>query len=382
MEYGVVNLNGTEIKYSILHDSKNKWLHFFYTIIPERPASIADQIKTIELAENELFNKFQIENSTATVKRFFSSDLINHHSEIMNYKNRQNTDFYLSLTEQPPVPSVKVVLLGMCISNIKAKYRDDKLFYFDTTSGLRHIFAEHLIDADSDEHSDSEKQTKKIFKDLGERLAKLKTSIEDSVLRTWLYAPHVDADYPGIVKARRELFESINLTKDTHYIASTGIQGGTGNQFARVFMDAYAVIGINKSKIRYIQVPDHMSPTDIYGVTFERATACEMGNVDYLFISGTASIDKDGKIVYPGNIEKQTERTLENITAVLTAANFAIKDITSFMVYLRDPADYIFVKPVIDKYCENLPAIYVKAPVCRPGWLIEIEATAEKFIQS
>jgi len=25
------------------------------------------------------------------------------------------------------------------------------------------------------------------------------------VLRTWIYAPHVDADYPGIVTARREL---------------------------------------------------------------------------------------------------------------------------------------------------------------------------------
>lgn len=50
------------------------------------------------------------------------------------------------------------------------------------------------------------------------------------------------------------------------------------------------------------------------------------------------------------------------------------------MIYLRDPADYGFVKPKIDQYCENLPAVYVKAPVCRPGWLIEIEATAEKII--
>ena len=50
------------------------------------------------------------------------------------------------------------------------------------------------------------------------------------------------------------------------------------------------------------------------------------------------------------------------------------------MIYLRDPADYGFVKPEIDQYCTNLPAVYVKAPVCRPGWLIEIEATAERII--
>ena len=68
-----------------------------------------------------------------------------------------------------------------------------------------------------------------------------------------------------------------------------------------------------------------------------------------------------------------------NISALLRAAKFSEKDLSSFIVYLRDPADYSFVKPKIDEYCENLPAIYVKAPVCRPGWLIEIEATAEKM---
>ncbi|OGW29391.1 MAG: hypothetical protein A2X59_11155 [Nitrospirae bacterium GWC2_42_7] len=379
MENSVLNFNGTEIKCSFLKDNNGNWLHFFYTVVPEKPEQIADQIKTIEQAEVKLLEKFKIENKYAVVKRFFSGDLINHHDEIMNFKKRQNTDFFMSLTEQPPIPSVKVVLLGMCLNNVTKKHRDGKIFYFDTTSGLRHIFAEHLLDPDSDEHSNSAEQTRKIFRELEEKLSVLNASIENNVLRTWLYAPHVDADYPGIVKARKELFDSINLTKDTHYIASTGIQGGTGNRFARVFMDAYAVIGIDKEKIRYINDPEYLSPTEIYGVTFERATAIEMGDVNYLFISGTASIDKVGEVVHPGDIVKQTERTLVNISALLRAAKFSEKDLSSFIVYLRDPADYSFVKPKIDEYCENLPAIYVKAPVCRPGWLIEIEATAEKM---
>jgi len=190
----------------------------------------------------------------------------------------------------------------------------------------------------------------------------------------------VDADYPGIVKARKELFDSINLTKDTHYIASTGIQGGTGIRFARVFMDVYAVTGVTSDKIRYIQAPEYLSPTHIYGVTFERATAVVLGTTDFLFISGTASIDKNGEIVHPGDIEKQTECTLQNISALLDSAGFKKEDLSSFIIYLRDSADYDFVKPLLDGYSENLPAIYVKAPVCRPGWLIEIEATAAKFI--
>lgn len=383
METGILKLKGTEIKYSFLKDNNNKWRQFYYTIIPEKPEQIIEQIKTIELAEIELFRIFKIENKTAVVKRFFSSDLINHYNEIINYKNRQNTDFFMSVTEQPPVPSVKVVILGMCLSNIidNSKSRNDELFYFDTESGVRNIFAEHLIDSDADEHSNSEKQTEKIFYYLQKKLSELNTSVEDSVLRTWIYAPHIDADYEGIVKARKRFFDSIGLTKYTHYITSTGIQGGTGNRFARVSIDAYAVTGINKGKIRYIQAPEYLGPTDVYGVTFERAVAVEMGNVDYLFISGTASIDKEGKIVHPGNIVKQTERTLQNISGLLNSANFTKRDIASFIIYLRDPTDYSLVNPVINQYSENIPSVYLKAPVCRPGWLIEIEATATKFIK-
>lgn len=379
MQTGTVHLAGVIIKYSFLKDGGGKWLQFYYTIVPERPERIADQMRTIERAEAELFTTFEIGENAATVRRFFSSDLINHRDTLLDYKTRQKTDFYFSLTEQPPISAVKLALLGMCLSNITGKSRDDNVFYCDTTSGIRHIFVEHLIAPNPAE--DSTKQTERIFGLLKQKLSKFNATIEDNVLRTWIYAPHVDADYPGIVKARRELFDSINLTKDTHYIASTGIQGGAGDQFARVSMDAYAVTGLDKTKVRYIQAPEYLSPTYIYGVTFERATAIEMGKTDFLFISGTASIDNKGDVVYPGDIVKQTERTLTNISALLDSAGFTKEDLSSFMIYLRDPADHGFVKPVIDQYAKDLPAVCVKAQVCRPGWLIEIEATAGRVIR-
>lgn len=382
MYTSTIILNDTEIRYSILKDNNNNWAQFFYSIVPNKPEKIDDQIETIEKSEIELYKTLKIENKAAVFKRFFSSDLISHYNEIIKYKERQDTDFFISLTEQPPATNVKLSLLGMCLNNIKpnSKHRDNNIFYFDTLNDVKHIFFEQIIDIEADEHSDSEKQTFKIFNFLKSKLSEFNTTIEDSVLRTWLYAPHVDADYPGIVKARKELFDSINLTKETHYIASTGIQGGCGNRFARVSMDVYAVVGVNQEKIRYLQAPEYLSPTHVYGVTFERATAAKLGKSDFLFISGTASIDKNGDIVHPGNVVKQTERTLENINALLEAGEFTKKDLTSFMVYLRDPADYHFVKPLIDQYSINLPTIYLKAPVCRPGWLIELEATGAKII--
>lgn len=382
MDKGVLLFHDIEVKYSFLRDKNNNWAQFFYTIVPEHPQKITEQVKTIEDVEKKLFKQFNIPPETVILKRFFSSDLITHYNEIIEFKKRQSNDFFMSLTEQPPATNAKLALLGMCLSNIKpdSKRRKDNVFYFDTTMDVKHLFFEQIIDDEADEHSDSEKQTQRIFQSLQMRLSDFNATIEDNVLRTWLYVPHVDADYPGIVKARKELFDSINLTEHTHYIASTGIQGGSGHRFARVSMDVYAVIGINQERIRYIQAPEHMCPTHVYGVTFERATAAKLGKSDFLFISGTASIDKNGDIVHFGDVVKQTERTLENISALLDAGNFTRDDLAHFIVYLRDPADYSFVKPIIEQYIDNLPAVYLKAPVCRPDWLIEMEAIGARIV--
>jgi len=115
MQRGILKANGTEIKYSFLKDNNN-WMQFLYTIIPEQPEQIKNQIKTIEQAESKLYKTFEIKNEATAWKRFFSSDLITHYDEIMNYKRRQNTDFFMSLTEQPPASHVKVAVLGMCLS--------------------------------------------------------------------------------------------------------------------------------------------------------------------------------------------------------------------------------------------------------------------------
>lgn len=353
-------------------------MHFYYTIIPDYSEEIVEQLSRIEDAEAELLKTFSIDDNAVAAKRFFSSDLINHRDVVDTYKARQSTDFYCSVIEQPPAPCVKLTLMGMCLSNITDKFRDGNVFYFDTTSGIRHIFFEHLVDPDPSEGS--AKQTERVFGFLGEQLAGFNTSIEESVLRTWLYAPHVDTDYRGIVQGRKAFFDSIDLTQETHYIASTCIQGGSGDRFARVSMDAYAVTGIDKRTIRYIQAPEYLSPTHLYGVTFERATAVELGTMDFLFISGTASIDKNGEIVHPGDIVKQTERTLTNISALVDSGGFSRNDLSSLVIYMRDAAGYELVAPLVDAYAANLPAIFVEAPVCRPGWLIEIEATAGKAI--
>jgi enamine deaminase RidA (YjgF/YER057c/UK114 family) len=141
-------------------------------------------------------------------------------------------------------------------------------------------------------------------------------------------------------------------------------------------MDAYAVDGLQKEQIHYLYAPTHLNPTYEYGVSFERGTYVDYGDRRHVFISGTASINNKGEIMYPGDVRKQTERMWENVETLLKEADCGFEHVGHLLVYLRDIADYTVVKDMFDKRFPNIPKVFLLAPVCRPGWLVEMECMA------
>jgi enamine deaminase RidA (YjgF/YER057c/UK114 family) len=55
-------------------------------------------------------------------------------------------------------------------------------------------------------------------------------------------------------------------------------------------------------------------------------------------------------------------------------------DVAQMIVYLRDTADYHHVADYMQKHHPDIPQTIVYAPVCRPGWLVEVECIAIKKI--
>ena len=111
-------------------------------------------------------------------------------------------------------------------------------------------------------------------------------------------------------------------------------------------------------------------------------TIVSYGERRQVFISGTASINNKGEVVHPGNIRKQTERMWENVEALLKEADCTFDDLGQMIVYLRDIADYAVVKEMYDKRFPATPKVFVHAPVCRPGWLIEMECMGVKALEN
>jgi enamine deaminase RidA (YjgF/YER057c/UK114 family) len=242
----------------------------------------------------------------------------------------------------------------------------------DVSDRYTYSFKGNLLSGKEDSYG----QMREIFENYSASLKENDQNVAEHCARTWIYVRDVDVNYAGIVKARKELFDEWGLKADTHYLASTGINGLTKDHRNLVSMDTYTVTGMKQSDIQYLHALENLSPTHIYGVTFERGTALHFEDRTQILISGTASIDKEGQIVAPGDITRQTERTFENIKALLYEAGACFEDIAQMIVYIRDTADYRKVESYISERFPSVPKVITWAPVCRPGWLVEVECVA------
>ena len=206
-------------------------------------------------------------------------------------------------------------------------------------------------------------------------------TIRDNLVRTWIYVADIDVNYDGVVRARNDVFRRYGLTADTHYIASTGIGGYSQTRHATVAIDFLSLPDVKPGQMKYLQALDHLNPTHEYGVAFERGTRLTLPHRKIYYISGTASIDNQGQVLYPGDVERQTARLLDNIRALLADGEAQMSDIRYFVVYLRDFADRKTVGRYLDSHHPGIPYVLLHAKVCRPQWLVEMECMAEKDME-
>lgn len=303
-------------------------------------------------------------------KRYFLSDAANQYP-LLEKATHEAEDCAVSVVQQPPLNGSKIALWSYLMKDVQLD-RSDVLDCQVLAGSYCHIWSAGLYS----KKADTLLQTEEVFADYAQRLSKWNSTLADNCIRTWLYVSQVDVNYKDVVTSRKDFFDLQGLNEDTHYLASTGIEGRHFLPEVRLLADAYAVSGIQPGQVSYLTAPGHLNPTHEYGVTFERGTVVSYGDRRHLFISGTASIDHKGDIVHPNNIHGQIRRTLENIIALLQDGGSSMRDLSQMIVYLRDNADYHIVRQYFNANYSWIPMVILLAPVCRPGWLIEIECIA------
>ncbi len=117
--------------------------------------------------------------------------------------------------------------------------------------------------------------------------------------------------------------------------------------------------------------------------SFSRGMRIDLNGLVILLISGTASIDEQGRSIHIGDFRAQMQRTLNNISGLLASEGATWHDIVRTTCYLRDiERDYAVFNEVrtafmTEQGLDPLPASTgIQATLCRPELLVEIEAIA------
>ncbi|MDD5674738.1 MAG: Rid family hydrolase [Chitinivibrionales bacterium] len=325
-----------------------------------------------------------LSDTTVVFSRLYVSDFVNQKEKIdscvLRNRLRQGA---LSIIEQKPVDGGPFSLFSWHIRNPKHPAAVCQTLNapenYSTVNRYTGKNYSLLFTANFTNNAlfDAAAQTTQIFKDLGITLADNSMRMLDNTIRTWIYVRDVDNHYKNMVRSRREFFTEQGLTASTRYLASTGIEGGNCTPDRIVSVDSLSIGGLQSGQIVRMEAPEHLSPTIVYGVTFERGLRVKFGDRSHLYVSGTASINKKGEVLHLGDVAAQTRRTLENLRALLGAHNTTLKDLAFAFVYVRNFHEWPRVEAVLrEEISAETPLIALEAKVCRPQWLMEIEAMA------
>lgn len=319
--------------------------------------------------------QYSISEDSEVFIRIYLSDIAEQGSVVKRFLEERGAASFYSLVGQQPasgkIAAIEVYHIASEKTITKGNPSEDMLLV--SHGGYRSLWSRSIpLTA-----GPAGIQTEEIYNDLSGKLKRFDATIKDNVMRTWIYIRNIDDNYHEFSLARNSYFSSLGMTKNTHTIASTGIEGLSSERRQTVIMDSLSILGINRNQIEFMSAPDYMCPTYQYDVTFERGTKITFADRTHYHISGTASIDREGNVLYPGDIERQALRILENMNVLLSSYGSGLNEMKMLRVYIRNVPDFARVKVfLMQNLPEGLPFLIVRGAVCRPAWLIEMDGIA------
>ncbi len=193
------------------------------------------------------------------------------------------------------------------------------------------------------------------------------------VVRTWIHLRDIDRDYAEFNRARREFFKRAGITV---HPASTGIGGAPFAERHNFSLSLYAIKSPQPVQIGRMTTPT-LNEAWMYGSDFSRGLKVVEANKVALYVSGTASVDENGETAHVGDFAGQVDRMITNVSTLLAAQNASFDDVVSAITYVKNAADAPLLRGILrDRGLEDFPNALVRAAVCRPDLLCEMEVIA------
>ena len=217
-------------------------------------------------------------------------------------------------------------------------------------------------------------QAEQTFVNMEKALAKAGMRATD-IVRTWFYNRDILKWYGAFNKIRNTFFVKNGVYKKL-LPASTGI-GGSNQYDTALIAGVLAIKPVrNRMTITELVSPEQCAAPR-YGSSFSRAIEICTPQDCRVIISGTASIDRHGKTVHQGDIQKQIAQTMKVVASLLRSRGMNLSHVVRGIVYVEKPA---YVRH-FQEYCRKklgmqLPVVVSCNTICRHDLLFEIEIDA------
>ncbi|MCP4899007.1 MAG: hypothetical protein GY906_18715 [bacterium] len=199
------------------------------------------------------------------------------------------------------------------------------------------------------------------------------------IRRTWFYLRDILDWYDGFNGVRNEVFDRHGLyaSGSEPIPASTGISG-CNHRGSWCTLDLLAMRARNGRTMTIDRLNNpRQNEAPEYGSAFSRGLNVKASNCNYVFVSGTASIDDTGLSTHPADFERQAIATLETVTSLLAAADAELVDICQATAFVKRHEDAKACERVLHEAgLDQVPTVCTIGDVCREDLLFELDATA------
>jgi len=106
-----------------------------------------------------------------------------------------------------------------------------------------------------------------------------------------------------------------------------------------------------------------------------------IGDAEIIFTTGQIALDKNGSVVAPDDVEKQTEFVFNSLQKILNQAGASLDDVVKATIFVTDMNDFPKISKVRNRYFKNSEPVSTLVEVkklVREGCRVEIEVIAVK----
>lgn len=194
-------------------------------------------------------------------------------------------------------------------------------------------------------------------------------------VRTWFYLSRLLEWYGPFNAVRTAFFRERGIFG--HLVpASTGIGASTPGG-AALSCDLLAIQPRHPGVVIQEVGSPLQGPALDYRSAFSRAIEVALPTHRTLMVSGTASIDGEGRTLHPGDAPAQIACTLDVVDALLASRGMGWGDVTRAIAYFTDLAQRETLVGMLQRRgIPELPMAVVHADICRDDLLFELELDA------